>query len=160
MNLELLDLSILGYYSILSSNSFESIGLLVATILPVITELWFNNSQLFSLLYTLIYVGAVIILFVFILSVINEKEEYEIEYSALLIILLILLLDDLDWNESNDNDIYNYNITDWSYWSNYLSESDLSIIGNYLFTEYALILLLISLILLMSIIGLIIVVKK
>ncbi|CCA41179.2 unnamed protein product (mitochondrion) [Komagataella phaffii CBS 7435] len=160
MNLEILDLSMLGFYSLMSSNSFESMAMLVATMMPVMTELWYNYSQLFALLYTLMYVGAVVILFVFILSVMNEKEEYEYEYSGLFMLILVLLLDDLDDNESNDNDYNNVYMTDYADWFNNYNESDLSVMGNLLFTEYALLLLMISFILLMSIIGLILIVKK
>lgn len=159
IDFNILDITIIGFYTLISTTSFESLGILVATIIPVISELWYNSSQLFGILYTLIYVGAVVILFVFILSVINKKEEYEYEYSSLFLILFILFLDDLDYNDNNDNDITNTNIFDFNYLFNINNNSDMSTLGNLLFTEYSLILILISLILLLSIIGLIVVVS-
>lgn len=159
IDFNILDITIIGFYTLISTTSFESLGILVATIIPVISELWYNSSQLFGILYTLIYVGAVVILFVFILSVINKKEEYEYEYSSLFLILFILFLDDLDYNDNNDNDINNTNIFDFNYLFNINNNSDMTTLGNLLFTEYSLILILISLILLLSIIGLIVVVS-
>lgn len=159
IDFSILDVTLIGYYILISTTSFESLGILVATIIPVISELWYNSSQLFGILYTLIYVGAVVILFVFILSVINKKEEYEYEYSSLFLILFILFLDDLDYNDNNDNDINNTNIFDFNYLFNINNNSDMTTLGNLLFTEYSLILILISLILLLSIIGLIVVVS-
>lgn len=157
---ELMDLWVLGYFILIGNNNFESIGILVATIFPVISELWYGDSQLFGLIYILIYVGAVVILFIFILSVLNENEVYKDVYIGLFIILLILNLDELDDNDNNDNDIVNNYITDISNLFNYNSISDLSVLGNLLFTEYSFLLIIISLILLMSIIGLIKIVKK
>jgi len=91
LDFSILDVTLLGYYILISKTSFE---------------LWFNYSQLFAILYTLIYVGVVI----FILSVLNKKEEYQYQYSSLFIIILLLFLDDLDYNDSNDINLNSINI--------------------------------------------------
>lgn len=160
LDFNILDVTLLGYYILISTTSFESLGILIGTIIPVITELWFNSSQLFAILYTLIYVGAVVILFVFILSVLNKKEEYEYQYSSLLLILIILLLDDLDYNDSGDYNLNNVNIFDNFNLLNITNNSDLATIGNLLFTEYSFLLVIIAVTLLLSIIGIIVIVKR
>lgn len=160
IDLSILDVTLIGYYILISTTSFESLGILVGTIIPVITELWFNSSQLFGILYTLIYVGAVVILFVFILSVLNKKEEYEGQYSSLFLILLILFLDDLDYNDSNNVNLNTVNIYNDFNLMNMNNSSDLTTIGSLIFTEYSFILILIALILLLSIIGIIVVIKS
>nr|YP_003127037.1 Nad6p [Brettanomyces custersianus]ACU32820.1 Nad6p [Brettanomyces custersianus] len=160
LDFNILDVTLLGYYILISTTSFESLGILIGTIIPVITELWFNSSQLFAILYTLIYVGAVVILFVFILSVLNKKEEYEYQYSSLLLILIILFLDDLDYNDSGDYNLNNVNIFDNFNLLNITNNSDLATIGNLLFTEYSFLLVIIAVTLLLSIIGIIVIVKR
>ena len=160
IDFSILDVTLIGYYILISTTSFESLGILVGTIIPVITELWFNSSQLFGILYTLIYVGAVVVLFVFILSVLNKKEEYEPQYSSLFVILLILFLDDLDYNDSNDCDLNTVNIYENFNLLNIHNNSDLTTIGSLIFTEYSFILILIALILLLGIIGIIVVIKS
>nr|YP_008474821.1 NADH dehydrogenase subunit 6 [Ogataea polymorpha]AGS44038.1 NADH dehydrogenase subunit 6 [Ogataea polymorpha] len=157
----ILDISLLNYFILISSTTFESLGILIGSIILVISELWFINSQLFSILYTIIYVGAVVILFVFILSVINKKEEYQFQYSSLFIILTIIILDDINYTYFEiSNNIENIiHIYDYYNIFNLNISSDLSTIGNLLFTEFSFILLLISLILLLTIIGIIIVIN-
>lgn len=160
-----LDISLLNYYILISSTTFESLGILIGSIIIVISELWFINSQLFSILYTIIYVGAVVILFVFILSVINKKEEYQFQYNSFIIFFLILFFDNFNisyFDSLNYSLLTNSNslqyIYDYYNLFNINISSDLTTIGNLLFTEFSFILLLISLILLLTILGIIIVI--
>jgi hypothetical protein len=39
IDLSILDVTLIGYYILISTTSFESLGILVGTIIPVITEL-------------------------------------------------------------------------------------------------------------------------
>lgn len=160
IDFNLLDISLLNYYILISSTTFESLGILIGSIILVISQLWFINSQLFSILYTIIYVGAVVILFVFILSVINKKEEYQFQYTSLFIFITIIILDDLNFTYFDiSNNIQNItHIYDYYNLFNINISSDLSTIGNLLFTEFSFILLLTSLILLLTILGIIVVI--
>ncbi|AWU78547.1 NADH dehydrogenase subunit 6 (mitochondrion) [Pichia kudriavzevii] len=160
MDFNILDVTLMGYYMLMSTTSFESLGMLVGTMMPVMTELWFNSSQLFGMLYTLMYVGAVVVLFVFMLSVLNKKEEYEPQYSSLLMMLLMLFLDDLDYNDSNDCDMNNMNIYDNFNLLNIHNNSDLTTMGSLMFTEYSLVLILIALILLLGMMGMMVMMKS
>nr|YP_004072424.1 NADH dehydrogenase subunit 6 [Ogataea polymorpha]ADT63571.1 NADH dehydrogenase subunit 6 [Ogataea polymorpha] len=160
IDFNLLDISLLNYYILISSTTFESTGMTIGSIMTVISELWFINSQLFSILYTIIYVGAVVMLFVFILSVINKKEEYQFQYTSLFIFITIIMLDDLNFTYFDiSNNIQNMtHIYDYYNLFNMNMSSDLSTMGNLLFTEFSFMLLLTSLILLTTILGIIVVI--
>jgi NADH:ubiquinone oxidoreductase subunit 6 (subunit J) len=121
------------------------------------------NISILSLLYLLIYVGAISILFIFILSLINinYSELYYKSYkSDILLILYSILLILFIYNYKNDiinKDIVLINNIDMNYISNTL---ELKVIGELLYTEYSIIFLIIGSILLLSIISTILLIAR
>ena len=114
------------------------------------------NLNLLALLYILVYVGAISVLFIFILSLINIKyseiyyKSYSpdvllIIYSFILFILLYLNLSDIDFNYLviNIDDAFNIinNTLEFRIW------------GELLYTEYSIVFIILVIILLLSIVS-------
>lgn len=158
------------------------ISILYLILLYVWLSLYLYNIGLgvIGLLYLLIYVGAIAILFLFILSLMNlkiselssatSKPDYILIFMTLLSIVLILsyiyynkilLLSSSDMllnilnpiNNININDIYNVNNIISINWSNMSQLTEMRVIGELLYTEYAILFIILGLILLLSIIG-------
>lgn len=112
------------------------------------------NLNVLGLLYILIYVGAISVLFIFILSLINIKyselyyksynpDIFIIIYSFILLLVLIISNTNMDSNYLiiNENSLNINNIMEFK------------IIGELLYTEYAILFIILGLILLLSIIA-------
>ena len=123
------------------------------------------NLNVLGILYILIYVGAISVLFIFILSLINIKynELYYQNYSPdiLLIIysfiIFILLFVNIDNSIYNDNILYINDILSYNYISNIM---EFKIIGELLYTQYSILFLLLGIILLLSIIAAIVLIFR
>ena len=131
-----------------------------------------------GLLYILVYVGAIAILFLFILSLINLKiselsvtsNKQDIIFILIILITLIYISNYVLNVESindiislNNNDLIGesveiYNVLNIN-WNDLSSYSELKIIGELLYTQYSITMLIIGLILLLAIIGVIIITK-
>lgn len=121
----------------------QSILFLIILFISTSISLYSEGYILISILYILIYVGAIAILFLFILSLL--KIEY-IEYnsiSPLILTILIICFIPLDISYENINIIENKEII-WN---------ELVVVGNQLYTEYAILLIIIGIILIVSVIG-------
>lgn len=96
-----------------------------------------------GILYILIYVGAISILFLFILSLLNIDYPKEGPMSPLITTLLSVAMGPLDLIDCPDLIVEPGNIT----------LNELTVVGTLLYTEYAILLLLTGLILILSVIG-------
>lgn len=120
-------------------------------ILFVCTSLSLYNQGfiLLGILYLLIYVGAIAILFLFILSLLNIEFNPKGSFSPLVISILLISLIPLDLSYETYGIVTNV----YSIWN------ELTVAGNQLYTEYAFLLGIAGLILMLSVIGAISIVK-
>lgn len=176
-------LSVISALSIIfSSNAIVSIIYLISLYINVSIYLYFTGLGVMGLLYILVYVGAIAILFLFILSLINLKiSELSVTSGPAqqdIIFILIIgttflyvsnyvsLLDNINgiigttslYNSSINESIEIYNVLNIN-WNDLSSYSELKIIGELLYTQYSITMLIIGLILLLAIIGVIIITK-
>lgn len=133
-------------------SSLLSLGLLtpVQSILALITLfvstsicLYNQNFVLIGILYVLIYVGAIAILFLFILSLLNIEYKNVNKVSPLIVTLLIISLIPIDLSYESQ-----YIVTEINH-----VYKELVIVGYLLYTEYAVLILLLGIILILSVIG-------
>lgn len=159
-----------GVFVLISKNPVISVLFLIALFLSVAGYLIFLGINFIGLSYILVYVGAVSILFIFILMLINVRisEIYSNNYNSIpltiligLIIIYILyiismfnnLLININFVDLffNKNSIMFVSSKTWD--SNLLYYSDITSIGNILYTNYYIWLLITSLILLLAMVG-------
>lgn len=129
-------------------------SILSMLVLFVSSAIYLYNSgfELMGVLYVLIYVGAIAILFLFIVSLLKiEHISNKLRPSPLVAILLCTILLPLDLSyqpmeviEMSEPRVY----------------AELANVGLYLYTDYALALIFIAIILVLSVIGAIIVTRK
>lgn len=135
----------------------QSILSMIILFISTSISLYIQGFELISILYILIYVGAIAILFLLIISLLNieYKEQWSKNYknniSILWMIILLIPLDLVITNKeisiiSIDKDIIG-------------TSDELITIGNLIYTEYGIIMIIISLIILISIVGVISIVK-
>lgn len=127
----------------------QSILCLIILFLSTAICLYNQGFILMGILYILIYVGAIAILFLFILSLLKIDYTPQGNISPLIITMLIIILIPLDLMYdslgivTNVDNVYN----------------ELVIVGNQLYTEYAILLIIIGIILILSVIGAIAITK-
>lgn len=127
----------------------QSILCLIILFLSTAICLYSQGFVLMGILYVLIYVGAIAILFLFILSLLKIDYTPQGTISPLIITILIIALIPLDLMYdtvgivTNVDNVYN----------------ELVIVGNQLYTEYAVLLMIIGIILILSVIGAIAITK-
>lgn len=156
----------------------QSILWLIILFISTAICLYSQGFVLMGILYILIYVGAIAILFLFILSLINLKiselsvtsNKQDIIFILIILITLIYISNYVLNVESindiislNNNDLIGesveiYNVLNIN-WNDLSSYSELKIIGELLYTQYSITMLIIGLILLLAIIGVIIITK-
>lgn len=177
-------LSILsGIFVIISKNPIVSILFLISLFLNIACYLMMLGLNFIGLSYLLVYIGAVSILFLFILMLINVRiSELSSDNSNSIPLAIItgvffyftintLLLNDtvseeyghlsLLMNNSEFNDKFNILYVTSQSWDNYLAEvSHITSIGNIIYTAYPMWLILTSLILLLAMVGAIIITIK
>lgn len=129
----------------------QSILCLIILFVSTAISLYNNDFVLMGILYVLIYVGAIAILFLFILSLLKIEYLPSGKVSPLIITIIIVTLLPLDL--LYDNEITN-NIIDMSkgYNLNEIS-NELIIVGNQLYTEYGILMIITGIILILSIVG-------
>lgn len=178
-------LDIIGLLSIISaisiiivSNPMYSILYLIALFINVGLYLYLIGISIMSLLYLLVYVGAIAILFLFILSLfsaVNSIELNEINwfnsninsnnYPLVLLIIYLLYKQAHKYYENIYNDLtisssqvedYNIYTVYQNNWFNIFDFNHLNQIGYLLYTEYSIIFIVLSIILLFSIVSAII----
>lgn len=175
-------LDIIGLLSIISaisiiivSNPMYSILYLIALFINVGLYLYLIGISIMSLLYLLVYVGAIAILFLFILSLfsaVNSIELNEINwfnsninsnnYPLVLLIIYLLYKQAHKYYENIYNDLtisssqvedYDISTVYQNNWFNIFDFNHLNQIGYLLYTEYSIIFIVLSIILLFSIVS-------
>nr|YP_008474858.1 NADH dehydrogenase subunit 6 [Candida buenavistaensis]AGS44070.1 NADH dehydrogenase subunit 6 [Candida buenavistaensis] len=149
---------IAGLLASASSSPMQSILQLIILFVCTSIALYTGGLTLMGILYLLIYVGAIAILFLFLLSLVGGDDLLQREdnfshkgrHLALLALILLLCLSPLEML-TIDYDITNIIIETPVNEGAYFGE--LHAVGNQLYTDYAPLLIIIGIILLLSVIG-------
>ena len=164
-----------GVLVIISKNPVVSVLFLIGLFLCISGYLIFTGLNFIGLSYLLVYIGAVSILFLFILMLINVRVSELLIDSINSIPLAILLGSIFNYFVNNvlpymimtSNLLYNFsvkkkltNVTSVS-WDGYLAEtSHITSIGNILYGNYSIWLIITSIILLLAMVGCIVITLK
>lgn len=149
---------------ILSENAVYSVLFLILTFCNIVFLLLLIGAEFFSFLLLIVYVGAIAVLFLFVVMMLNLKKSDFFKFSNLayffpLIFLSLLFFFDLFKNINIFFDVLKNVKTPLSF-TNWLLElnnqSNMQAIGNVLYTDFCLLFLISSLILLVSMIGVIV----
>lgn len=176
---------IVAIFTVISKNPIVSVLFLISLFLGIAIHLLTSGLSFIGLSYLLVYVGAVSILFLFILMLINIRvSELLSETSnvvALNIVTILLfnyaIYDIFFYNFSNLNryllslyDVVNYNqnitsqkisFVSSKLWDGSLAETtDISTIGSIMYTSYSIWLIITSVILLLAMVGAIVITIK
>ena len=152
-----------GIFVIISRNPIISILFLIALFLSISSYLIIIGLNFLGISYLLVYIGAVTILFLFILMLINIRvseltsDTYNSIPLAIVIGILFLyplyeILPNYKTYIYNDNDTINM-VTSYTWDSNIIEYSHINSIGNVIYTNYFIWLIITSLILLLAMIG-------
>lgn len=144
-----------GISSLLAMSLLTPIQSIVALIVLFISTsicLYNQGFVLMGILYIMIYVGAIAVLFLFILSLLNIEYKKAQLVSPLIITLLIISLIPIDL--IYEPLYFNTNISDYNLTMDLIDiHNELYIIGCLLYADYALLLIITGLILILSVIG-------
>jgi NADH:ubiquinone oxidoreductase subunit 6 (subunit J) len=121
----------------------QSILFLILLFVSTAISLYSQGYMLMGILYVLIYVGAIAILFLFILSLLKIDYIEQGTISPLILTILVICLLPLDLSYETYGIIENIN---------YIN-NELITVGNLFYTEYAILLVITGLILILSVIG-------
>ena len=167
---------IFAIYTIISKNPIKSVLYLIGLFVSISLYLILSGLQFIGFSYLIIYIGAISILFIFILMLINIRVSELLTDSNNSMFLAILIL--LFFNISLDNIIpysffnaingvlysFIYSIQDYiinlfhNEWETALANiSHISSIGNILYSEFFILFIMLALILLLAMIGTIII---
>jgi len=166
---------LLGVWVIISKNPIVSVLFLIGLFLCISAYLILTGLNFIGLSYLLVYVGAVSILFIFILMLINVRISELLIDSINSIPLAILVGSFFNYFVNNvlpymiitNGSLYNFsikkkltNVTSVS-WDGYLAEtSHITSIGNVLYGNYSIWLIITSIILLLAMVGCIVITLK
>jgi NADH-ubiquinone oxidoreductase chain 6 len=190
LQIELLDIIYLvsfffGIFTIISINPIISVLFLIGLFINISVLLILVGLNFIGLSYILVYVGAVSILFLFILMLINirisellNETNNHILLAVLNIILFLFIIGQILPNNSiNQDNIINlsdlfFNNLDFNFtkqiayassknWDNSLADiTQISSIGNIMYSSYAIWLIIVSIILLLAMVGAIVITIK
>jgi NADH-ubiquinone oxidoreductase chain 6 len=161
---------ILGIFTIITKNPIISVLYLILLFSSISCYLILIGVNFIGISYLLVYVGAVSILFLFILMLINIRVSELINDTSnntpLAIIAIIiffipfnLLLPDKSELNNTNKDIILYATS--NNWDNHITDTiDIMSIGNIMYTSYSIWLLITSIILLLSMVGSILITIK
>ena len=165
-----------GIFVITSKNPIVSVLFLIGLFLCISCYLIFTGLNFIGLAYILVYIGAVSILFLFILMLINVRVSELLIDTVNSIALAILLGSFFNYFINNvlpymmimnNNVVYNFITTKKLghvtsvLWDGYLAEtSHITTIGNVLYGNYSIWLIITSIILLLAMVGAIIITIK
>ena len=156
-------------------NPIHSILILILVFFIGSTLLFFLCMEYFALLFLIVYVGAIVVLFLFIImmleiKMVSSSERFSDLFSFKNIILLFLVFEVLFFANENIWDItplvenlnlWNNNIIETNLYTDYSkllnNVGQLRALGGLLFTQYALAIILISILLFISMFGAIVV---
>lgn len=166
---------LLGIFVIVSKNPIVSVLFLIGLFLCIAAYLILTGLNFIGLSYLLVYIGAVSILFLFILMLINVRISELLIDSINSIPLAILIGGLFNYFVNNvlpymvmtNNLLYHFtikkkltNVTSVS-WDGYLAEtSHITSIGNVLYGHYSIWLIITSIILLLAMVGAIVITLK
>ena len=166
---------LLGIFVIVSKNPIVSVLFLIGLFLCIAAYLILTGLNFIGLSYLLVYIGAVSILFLFILMLINVRISELLIDSINSIPLAILIGGLFNYFVNNvlpymvmtNNLLYHFtikkkltNVTSVS-WDGYLAEtSHITTIGNVLYGNYSIWLIITSIILLLAMVGAIVITLK
>ena len=170
--LDILSLFIIicGIYIIISKNPIISILFLIGLFGGISSYLILIGLSFIGLSYLIIYIGAVSILFLFILMLINirisELQNYNKNSIPLALIISIFLSysifplfpQGINKDFFKNNDLYFASSNDWN--GNIIDINHISNLGNILYTSYNLWLIITAFILLLAMVGAIIITIK
>lgn len=167
---------ITGILTVITKNPIVSVLYLIFLFSSIALYLVFVGIVFLGLSYLLVYVGAVSILFLFILMLINIRVSELIgdTYNNIPLAIIVILLFFIPINDilpSQHNEFYNYanvnNTQELIYYvssnnwdNNILDVSDISSIGNVMYTSHFIWLIITSLILLLAMVGSIVITIK
>ena len=132
----------------------QSIVSMIILFISTSISLYIQGFELISIIYILIYIGAIAILFLLIISLINIEFIPKKKNKEMSKLLMIILLIPIDLIINKETFIININ-KDVPIGTN----NELIIVGNLIYTEYGIIMIIISLIILISIVGVISIIK-
>ena len=121
----------------------QSILFLILLFVSTAFSLYSQGYVLMGILYVLIYVGAIAILFLFILSLLKIDYIEQGTISPLIFTILTICLLPLDLTYETEGIVENIS----NVWN------ELVVVGNQFYTEYAVLLIITGLILILSVIG-------
>lgn len=166
---------LLGIFVIVSKNPIVSVLFLIGLFLCIASYLILTGLNFIGISYLLVYIGAVSILFLFILMLINVRISELLIDSINSIPLAILIGGIFNYFVNNvlpymvmtNNLLYHFtikkqltNVTSVS-WDGYLAEtSHITSIGNVLYGHYSIWLIITSIILLLAMVGAIVITLK
>lgn len=167
---------ITGILTVITKNPIVSVLYLIFLFASIALYLIFVGIVFLGLSYLLVYVGAVSILFLFILMLINIRVSELIgdTYNNIPLAIIVILLFFIPINgilPSEHNEFYNYTSVDKAQelvyyvssnnWDNNIVDvSDISSIGNVMYTSHFIWLIITSLILLLAMVGSIVITIK
>nr|YP_008475227.1 NADH dehydrogenase subunit 6 [Candida corydali]AGS44544.1 NADH dehydrogenase subunit 6 [Candida corydali] len=129
----------------------QSIVAMIALFVSTAISLYNSGYELMGILYVLVYVGAIAILFLFILSLLDIEYTHTPGMHPLIVTILIICLIPLDINNSD--------ICIGIVETPYTIYNELQTIGMLFYTEYAIPMVVIAIVLVLSIIGAIAIAK-
>lgn len=158
---------IFSIFILISKNPIISVLFLIGLFFCIAIYLISIGLEFIGLSYILVYVGAVSILFLFILMLINirisELLSDNNNYLPLALLTLTLLFTILGNNvpyvEIEDSKNLNY-VTSNKWDGSFINNEQISSVGNLLYTNYSLWLIIVSVILLLAMVGSIVITKK
>ena len=181
LNIFYLLIILCGIFIITIKNPIISVLFLIGLFSSIASYLILLGLSFIGLSYLIVYVGAVSILFLFILMLINiriSELQSDTSNSIPLVIILIILFSNplfkllpyntIIWNNNNSNLIMNMEINTKNIlfvvsntWDGNLTEFDhITSIGNIMYTNYSIWLILASFILLLAMVGSIVITMK
>jgi NADH-quinone oxidoreductase subunit J len=151
-----------SFLVIIEINSIYSILLLVLSFVMATSLLFLLESEFMALIFIIIYVGAISVLFLFVIIMLNVKITSSIKDSlkyfpignflglVFLIEILLIIFENYKTNSYTNSFLFNFNIN-WFYKLD--SITDLKALGQILYTHYVPQFLIAGIVLLIAVIG-------
>ena len=152
----------MGVLVITTKNPIVSVLFLISLFLVISTNLVVVGMHFIGLSYILVYVGAISILFLFILMLINIRISELLSYTGnsipLALIFSIVIYNIIPNDNTGNLEIDLATSSKWD--GNLISSSHISSIGNIMYTTYSPWLVLVGMILLLAMVGCIVITIK
>ena len=145
-----------SFFVIFSNNPVHSVLFLIICFCDVSLILFLFNIEFLSILFLIIYVGAIAVLFLFVVMMLNVKAGFSTisVYKPLIILSIIVILTQIFFNIENfffDISIHKGNFSYYNY--NLDSLTNIDVFGQTLFNNFIICFLIAGLILLVAMIG-------